>query len=705
MPAGRAPDLQYNEERLYERMVELPFRQVHLDFHTSPWIKSVGADFDPEEFVAELKRARVNSVTVFAKCHHGMSYYPTQIGVIHPELQRDLMGEMIKACHAAGIRAPIYLSVCWDEYIAATHAEWRQVDPRTGRFVGAGPREAGWRWLCLNTPYRHYVLAQVREICRSYPVDGFFFDIIMHVEPGCMCNDCVRDMQEMHLDPGNDDHLRWFTNHVTRHFMWLAQMAVEDHHPEATLFFNSRLRIDDVPEAGMPGEEKYYTHWEIESLPSGQWGYNHYPLFARYFQTKNKPMLGMTGRFHRSWGDFGGLKSPAALEYECFRMLATGARCSIGDQLHPRGRLDKATYDLIGQVYRQVESVEPWCVDTEGLAEIGVLAWPIGKGTDASPGGVNAQSALEGAMRILLETHHQFHVLDRSADYDQYKVLIAPDVILFDDELALKVREYLSHGGALIMSYESGLDPARKAFVLDEIGLRYWGEAEYRPSYMGFEGLDGPVSRDIPPLAHVVYEPGTRVSLQQGTATLVPEVEPYFNRTWDHFCSHAQTPPRRSGKAPMVTRCGNVIYIARPIFNEYKKHANRVYRLLVRNLISMFLEEPLIRSSAPTGAEITLLRQKAEGNRPERHLVHLLYYPRERRGENLDAVEDIVPLHNIELAVRLPGPFKRVYLVPQGTDLAVQNEGSYSRVVVPEIRGHQIVAFEQSEAGPYPQQK
>jgi alpha-L-fucosidase len=53
-------------------------RQVHLDFHTSPFIPDVAADFDAEEFVSTFQRAHVNSVTVFAKCHHGMCYYPTK---------------------------------------------------------------------------------------------------------------------------------------------------------------------------------------------------------------------------------------------------------------------------------------------------------------------------------------------------------------------------------------------------------------------------------------------------------------------------------------------------------------------------------------------------------------------------------------------------------------------------------------------------
>src|SRR5690349_16829325 len=89
-------------------------RQVHLDFHTSPFIPDVGSEFDAREFAKALKEAHVNSVTIFAKCHHGQCYYPTKSGTQHPALKgRDLLGEQIEALHSAGIRCPIYTTVAW----------------------------------------------------------------------------------------------------------------------------------------------------------------------------------------------------------------------------------------------------------------------------------------------------------------------------------------------------------------------------------------------------------------------------------------------------------------------------------------------------------------------------------------------------------------------------------------------------------------
>ena len=68
----------------------LPYRQIHLDFHTSEAIEGIGADFDPDEFADTLAKAHVNSITVFARCHHGWIYYQSQANPerIHPHLAR-----------------------------------------------------------------------------------------------------------------------------------------------------------------------------------------------------------------------------------------------------------------------------------------------------------------------------------------------------------------------------------------------------------------------------------------------------------------------------------------------------------------------------------------------------------------------------------------------------------------------------------------
>ena len=48
-------------------------RQVHLDYHCSEKISDIGTRFDKKEFQETLIKAKVNSINLFAKCHHSWS--------------------------------------------------------------------------------------------------------------------------------------------------------------------------------------------------------------------------------------------------------------------------------------------------------------------------------------------------------------------------------------------------------------------------------------------------------------------------------------------------------------------------------------------------------------------------------------------------------------------------------------------------------
>ena len=144
----------------------LRFRQIHLDFHTSPHIRDVGVDFDAREFARTMKAANVDSVTVFGKCHHGHLYFDTKHPASHPGLKKglDLLGEQVDALHRENIRAPIYISILCDEYAADTHPDWIALNP-DGTRVGRGPLSnvnGGWQILDMSSPYQEYLAEQTR---------------------------------------------------------------------------------------------------------------------------------------------------------------------------------------------------------------------------------------------------------------------------------------------------------------------------------------------------------------------------------------------------------------------------------------------------------------------------------------------------------------------------------------------------------------
>ncbi len=670
-------------------METLPYRQVHLDFHTSPHIPDIGIDFDPQEFAHMLQEAQVDSVSVFAKCHHGYSYYPTKVGVPHPHLQRDLLGGMVEACHQAGIRVQAYTTVVWDEHAWAEHPEWRQVFPDGSIGGHGGPLKAGWKNLCMNTGYADYVIEQIEEVLDLYPVDGIFVDIVRYIGGPCVCTTCLRQMQAEGVNPEDANQLYRFSLEAERRFMRRTTQAIHARRPGLAVFYNSRLRVEWDADLSNRPEMDDFTHLEIELLPGGFWGYGHFPLYVRYFQAFDRPMIGMTGRFHTLWGDFGGLRNRAALEFECFQSLAHGAGCSIGDQLHPRGRLDPSVYRRIGEVYAEVARREDWVKGSKPLPEIGMLTI---NGAPGISGGVmhglgeSLPLSDVGAMNILEQLKYQFQVLDNGSDLSSFGVVVLPDSVAVDAALADKLRAYLNNGGSLLVTDRSGL--AGDDFALaDEMGVHYNGPAEYAPDYLL---LEPELLGDIEPMAHSCELQGSRVTAVPGARVLARSGAPYFNRTWDHFCSHQYAPFKEDSGEPLVVEyCvgrGRVIYVARPLFREYATSAKRVHKQVIDNCLKRLLPAPRIgQHNLPSTAVVTVRQQNQD------LLLHLLHYVHQRRGRTLDVIEDVLPLHDVEISLRAECQPQSVQLVPEMQPVDWTWQDGYVRLRVPKVNGYQMV--------------
>ena len=660
--------------------LSLRFRQIHLDFHTSPHIPDVGVDFDAREFARTMKAAHVDSVTVFAKCHHGHLYYETKRPERHPGMKKGtrLLEQQVEALHREGIRAPIYLSVMCDEYAADLHPEWIALEP-DGRRVGRGPlenRNSAWQILDMSSPYQEFLAEQTREVLDLFkPVDGIFFDMCW--DQPSVSNFAKAEMLEWGLNPESEEDRFQHARRVALNYMKRFYDIVKHSSRDATVFFNGRGH------GNLRQEMPYQAQHEIESLPTGGWGYMYFPKNVRAARTLPLPYMGMTARFHKSWADFGGLKPYPALEYETAQMVANGARCSIGDQMHPRGTLDAGAYEIIGRAYARIEAREPWLEGAVSVAQVAVLRPPerkVGQGAKTPPG------AMEGVVRMLSHLKHQFDLVDPEVDLTQYELLILPDAIQLDDALIKKIRAFLKRGGKLLATGTSGLTPDGAKSLLPELGIKPHGLSPIRTTYIRF-GKE--LSTDVPPSDHVMYEPGVSVTPTAGATTLAKVVEPYFDRSWQKFSSHFQTPADKATRYAAAVQTGNVGYIAYPIFTAYALHGNQPYKLLVRNLLERLLPEPLLRVAGPSSTEATITRQKNG-----RTIVHLLQYCPERRTEKLDLIEDIVPLFDVPLSLKMAKAPKRVYLAPERTAVEFEHLAGRVNLRVPVIRGHAMVVFE-----------
>ncbi|SEP82658.1 beta-galactosidase trimerization domain-containing protein [Microlunatus flavus] len=660
-----------------------PRRTIHLDFHTGPDVPDVAVDFDPGRFAATFAAAHVDSVTVFAKCHHGLLYYDTDRPERHPGLARDLdlLKQQVDALHAVGIRAPVYLSVQVDEHAATTHPEWVAMDAdlklvRWGEPSRApgGAFVAGWHILDMSSPYQQLLVDQTTEVLEHLGVvDGLFLDMCWDQPSSTRW--AIEGALEAGFDPeteaGRSAYARANALQYMRRFQDLAAPYLS---PDVAsgVWFNSR------PKTNLHVEAALLKHVEVESLPTGGWGYAYLPYVARFVRPLGLPTLSHTGRFHRSWGDNASLKPQAALDYETSQILSLGLTNGVGDLLHPRGVPNAAVYERIGAAYAHVEACEPHQEGTEPVAEVAVVVDPeLGD----APGAAGI-----GAVRVLQQLRHQFAIVPPTADLAPYRLVLVPETTVVDEALRATLSAHVERGGALVLVGDALVGDDGEVSV-PEAGVSVHGPSPFANTFLRS------VSPDLPDLGQdtVVYDRGLRMTPSEGTEVLVGTVEPYFDRTWAHFSGHSYTAPDQLSQWAAVTRRGQVVAVAAPLLLTYGRLGNEVHRQVLGHVLDLLLPRPALRAGGPLHLETTVRRG------PDRTVVHLLSYLPTRVGSGLgaeiDLVDDPFPLVDVDVEVACDTEPRTATLEPAGTPLPLAWADGVARTTVTVLDGHAMIVL------------
>jgi hypothetical protein len=282
--------------------------------------------------------------------------------------------------------------------------------------------------------------------------------------------------------------------------------------------------------------------------------------------------------------------------------------------------------------------------------------------------GSRVQDSNVGAYRLLTELRQQFDFVDEGCSLDSYRVLVLPDVIPVGSSFAAKIEAFLAAGGSLILTGGSGADsdfaPGTVVSGLD-----------FRPGF-----VDAGLGRQF-----VVYSPLVGREATAGAEVLAEFSRPYFNRAFDHFCSHAHAPIEGPSGFPAVLAKGAVVQVAFDLFAEYANHPALEVKALLASILGRLLPVPLVAVEGPS-----TLQAHALGN-GDSLVVHLMSYLPERRGTRLDIVEDRLPVRATTMRVR--GAFGSALAVPEGSALVARVVDGVTEVKIPDFDGALVVVL------------
>ncbi len=655
-------------------------RQIHLDFHTSGKIDSIGHKFSKKQFQEALRKGNVNAINVFAKGHHSWAYYNTKVGKKHPHLDFDLLKEQIEACHEIGVRVQAYITVGWSLQDALEHPEWETLNEEgkarfreiTSKLKPGDPMPWGWPELSPEGAYLDLILAQTEEVVKNYDVDGIWYDIIPFDQVNY--NEAsIKDMKSNGIDLDDPIATKEYQAKKMDEFLKKTSQLVKKYKPHASLFYNWSTHLSSNGNTFKHSFYNYNTKQDLEDLPTTWGGYDILPIRAKYFANTGKPIVAMSGKFHTSWGEFGGFKHKDAILYEAAAMVAFGAAPNFGDQLHPSGEMDMGTYSNIGHAFDYVEKIEDYGVGAEHFASLGV--WMT----------LN-NSRDEGLTRMLLENQYNFEVVNNLKDWGHIQTIILPSSANLDQKELERLQAFKKRGGSIVVLGKGLLDSNTGKFQTD-LGVEYLGEGT---SDIDYTLVKDAIAENLVKTPFLNYISAVKIKPSVNSEVLAAIREPYFNRTLNYFSSHKNTPNKlEDTEHPAVVKTGNTLYFAHDLDDQYFRHGARVHRDLFINGLNQIHKERYLEVDLPSAGRANLLHQPNK----KRYVAHLLYAPALQRGR-AQVIEDLVPLYDTKVKVRLPEKIKKAYLIPSGESLEITKNGDALEVQVDKFTAHMAIVFE-----------
>ena len=655
-------------------------RQVHLDFHTSEHLENIGTKFNKEIWQKTLKYANVNSINIFAKGHHGFSYYPTVVGTQHPNLNFDLLKAQIDASHEIGIKTPFYFAIGWSVLDAEMHPEWiiknKNGKSKKGDLIKKLKDDDPypnftWELLMPEGSYLDMILKQTEELCKNYKVDGFWYDIIPN--NAINYNEYSREgFKKNGVDINND--LEVEKHHVAKikFFMASCNAIIKKYHPGASIFYNWSTHMNNSNTFKYNLYE-YNTAHDLEDLPTTWEGYNEFPLRAKYFSNMGKPITGMSGKFHTAWGEFGGFKYPNALKYEAASMIAFGANVNFGNQLHPSGAIDQETYKNIGRAFAYIKRIEDYGPGGKQVAKTG-LWMTFDNHTE------------QAASLLLLDTQTNYVVVNNLEDWTNLEVIVIPSKPNLTEENIKILNQFVANGGKLLVLGEGALKRNRSGFALD-VGGTYLGNANYDVDYTL---VTETLSKNVVRSPFLNYQPAIKIKPDADVTVLASIREPYFSRTKAHYTSHQNTPySLENANHPAIYKHDNSMIVAHPLDKMYQKYGAQIHRELFKNVLDQLLEDPMIHVSLPSSGRVNLLHFPEKN----RYVAHLLYATPVQRGV-AQVIDDLIPIYNTEVEVNIDKNIKKAYSMPDRKELKMIKSGNKVKIIVPKFECHTALVLE-----------
>jgi Hypothetical glycosyl hydrolase 6/Beta-galactosidase trimerisation domain len=684
------------------------YRAMEWEFHTPP---EQTFDIDVEGAIAASREAGAESLMFYTQDHWGYAFYPSDSAVRHPNLKFDLFGTECGLARKAGISVTAYYSLQFNNQCAIAHPDWawKTEEGTEQRFYGR------WHIMCLDSPYRQYVLAMMKEIFSRYEVDELFLDIFgiqfeMYnsngINPFCFCRytqeawdkdnpkDSYRD--GFNTREGWQKRFEWHKRRSMTEMLDSVITIARQRRPKVLVSLNGGP--ESFPDDIMQRVSFIYaepldcpTGIAVGSIVMRGWGRPNYQagVFTEYGYADAYP------------GDLARVQANALIVQNARTFFVGNAGVVSG--VDGQG-FSNRWFAVAKDAWADVKNVD--CLlgpDLKPLLSTAVLYSDLTRReAEADKRPYDFRRSILGALETMTFAGRPVESLpDRSLNPEtlgSFEMLVLPEVTAMSDLQAETIRQWVSNGGTLIATGRCGLldenHRERSDFALSDVfGANYAStDTTYSSDENGKQREGNSTTTYLESVGHplagliskgTVGLPGPFVRLREtrGQAVLRYRL-PLFSEdvSRNRWAAWGAPPPgsKTAGTAAVLHRFGKgqCFYLGVPIFWAMHWRAYWIQKWipeLVRELVTQPLAE--LRSE------------------PASEYVHGTFFLDEAHSvilvQILDTVElvtkgEMRPTPNVEISVnsgRLKVAGARV-VWPKGKDLAAEARDGRTHIVV-----------------------
>ncbi|MBQ4509930.1 MAG: beta-galactosidase trimerization domain-containing protein, partial [Clostridia bacterium] len=332
------------------------------------------------------------------------------------------------------------------------------------------------------------------------------------------------------------------------------------------------------------------------------------------------------------------------------------ASMSVGDHLHPLGKIDKSTYNIIGHAFEYADKIEKYSKNTKAYSDIAMWS---SHNSDADM----------GCSKMLQIMHLEYDVLESGDDISKYNCIVLPDCVKLSNQDKSNLVEFANNGGKLIVSGNS---------VFDELGIKSLGSNGFDLDYIECE-----IDEICTPF--LAYSNANKVECDG--EVLASLHEPYFNRRVTHFCGHANTPFKmEKASYPALVKKDNILYFAHPVFSAYNKSGNYILQKYIMKGFNNIYNKSLKIEGLPSCGRVRMRKSELE----HFYALHLLYAPPVNRG-NVCLLEDFPELNNIQVTFKISEKVKAVISQPDGIEIPFVQAENELKFTVDKFSLHKLI--------------